>query len=84
MEGFLGDDVTPFHNSVGAFRIVFQERSSGFMYIYNPKYPAQRSMFEQKRTERLIAAIEELKHVGNINIFLFKKGCLRKFAERKM
>lgn len=64
--------------------IVFQDRSSGSMFIYNPKYPAQRGVFEQKRTERLIAAIEELKHVGNINIFLFKKGRLRKIAEHKM
>lgn len=64
--------------------IVLQDRSSGSMYIYLPKYPAQRSMFEQKRTERLIAAIEELKHVGNITIFLFKKGRLRKIAEHKM
>lgn len=64
--------------------IVFQDRSSGSMRIYKPRYSAQRSMFEQKRTERLIAAIEELKHVGNINIFLFKKGRLRKVAEHKM
>ena len=50
--------------------IVYQDRSSGSMYLYKPKYPAQRSMFEQKRTERIIAALEELRHVANINIFL--------------
>lgn len=49
--------------------IVYQDRSSGSMYLYKPKYPAQRSMFEQKRTERIIAALEELRHVANINIF---------------
>ena len=50
--------------------IVYQDRSSGSMYLYKPKYPAQRSMFEQKRTERIIAALEELRHVANINKFL--------------
>lgn len=64
--------------------IVYQDRASGSMYLYNPKYPAQRSMFEQKRTERIMAALEELRHVGNINIFLFRKGRLRKIAEHKM
>lgn len=61
--------------------IVYQDRASGSMYVYQPKYPAQRSMFEQKKTERIIAALNELRHVGNINIFLHKKGKLRKVAE---
>lgn len=64
--------------------IVYQERASGYMFLYQPKYPEQRSMFEQKRTERIIAALEELRNVGNINIFLYKKGYLRKIAEHKM
>lgn len=64
--------------------IVYQDRASGSMFLYRPKYPAQRSMFEQKRTERIIAALEELRQVGNINIFLFRKGRLRKIAEHKM
>lgn len=64
--------------------IVYQDRASGSMFLYRPKYSAQRSMFEQKRTERIIAALEELRHVGNINIFLFRKGRLRKIAEHKM
>ena len=49
--------------------------------VYQPKYPVQRSMFEQKKSERIIAALNELKHVSNINIFLHKKGKLRKIAE---
>ena len=64
--------------------IVYQDRSSGSTYLYKPKYPAQRSMFEQKRTERIIAALEELRHVANINIFLLKKNHLRKIAEHKI
>ena len=52
--------------------IVYQDRASGSMFLYQPKYPAQRSLFEQKRTERVLTALEELRHVGNINIFLFK------------
>ena len=64
--------------------IVYQDRASGSMFLYGPKYPAQRSMFEQKRKERIIAALEELRHVGNINIFLLRKGRLRKIAEHKM
>lgn len=64
--------------------IVYQDRVGGLMYIYQPKYSAQRSLFEQKRTERIVAALEELKHVGNINIFLLKKNKLRKIAEHKI
>lgn len=64
--------------------IVYQDRASGCMFFYQPKYPEQRSMFEQKRTERIIAALEELRNVANINIFLYKKGHLRKIAEHKM
>lgn len=64
--------------------IVYQDRVSGSMFVYQPKYPAQRSIFEQKRTERIVAALEELRHVANINIFLLKKGHLRKIIEHKM
>lgn len=64
--------------------IVYQDKTSGRMAVYKPVYPAQRSMFEQKRTERVIAALGELKHMGNINIFLYKKGKLRKIAEHGM
>lgn len=64
--------------------IVYQDRASGSMFLYQPKYPAQRTFFEQKRTERVLAALEELRHVGNINIFLFKKGKLRKISAHDM
>lgn len=64
--------------------IVYQDRTGGSMFLYQPKYPAQRSFFEQKRNERIVAALKELKHVGNINIFLYKRGHLRKIAEHKM
>lgn len=64
--------------------IVYQDRASGSMFLYQPKYPAQRSLFEQKRIERIITALEELKHVANINIFLLKNNHLRKIAEHKM
>ena len=36
--------------------IVYQDRASGSMFLYQPKYPAQRSLFEQKRIERIVAA----------------------------
>ncbi len=63
--------------------IVYQDRASGSMYIYRPKYPAQRSIFEQKKTERIIEAMKELEGMGNINIFLYKKGKLHKIATRR-
>lgn len=61
--------------------IVYQDKASGTMRIYKPKYLKQRSLFEQNRTERIIAALEELKSMANINIFLYKKGRLRKIGE---
>lgn len=64
--------------------IIYQDRASGSMFIYRPKYPAQRSIFEQKKSERIIAALDELRHVGNINIFFYKKGKLRKIAEHRI
>ena len=64
--------------------IIYQDKTSGSMFIYKAKYPVQRSMFEQKRIERIIAALEELQHIGNINIFLYKKGKMRKIAEHKI
>lgn len=63
--------------------IVYQDKASGKMFIYNPQYPAQRSMFEQKKTERIVRALNELQHMGNVNLFLFKKGKLRKISEHK-
>lgn len=63
--------------------IVYQDRASGTMYIYQPKYPAQRSLYEETRIERIMNALTELKHTGNINIFLYKKGKLRKISEHK-
>lgn len=62
--------------------IVYEDRVNGFLHIYRPRYPAQRSMYEQKRNERILAGLKELEHVGNINIYLYKKGRLRKIAER--
>lgn len=35
--------------------IVYQGRANGSMFLYQPKYLAQRSMFEQKRIKRIIA-----------------------------
>lgn len=64
--------------------IVYQDRASGSMYLYRPKYPAQRSMYEQKRMERILAAMEELSHTGNINIYLYKKGRLKKIAQHNI
>lgn len=64
--------------------IVYQDRSSVSMFLYSPVYPVQRSMLEQKRVERIIGALEELRHVGNINIFLHKKGKLRKISEHRI
>lgn len=63
--------------------IIYQDRASGSMFIYQPKYQAQRSLFELKKPERIIAALNELRHMGNINIFLYKKGKLRKIAEKR-
>lgn len=61
--------------------IIYQDRASGTMYIYQPEYPSQRSFYEQTRIERIFAALDELKYMGNINIYLYKKGRLRKIAQ---
>ena len=35
--------------------IVYQDRVGGLMYIYQPKYPAQRSLFDYCSTGRIKA-----------------------------
>jgi hypothetical protein len=57
--------------------IVYQDKTGGKMFIFNPKYPEQRSLNELKRTERIITAIKELEHMANINVFLYKRNKLR-------
>ncbi len=64
--------------------IVYKDMTSGTKYIYQPQYPQQRSFFEEKRTERITNAINELAHMGNICIYLYKRGKLRKIAEHRM
>ena len=63
--------------------IVYREIGTDVMYVYQSKYPKQRSLFEEKRTERIINAINELSNMSNIVIYLYKKGKLRKIAEHK-
>lgn len=60
--------------------IVYQDRASGKMFIYKSPRQNQRSFFEQSRNERIRAALEELEHFGNINIYLCKGGKLRMIA----
>lgn len=48
------------------------------MFVYNPRYPVQRGLFEQKRVERLLAALDDLRGMGNVNIYLLKHNRLRK------
>lgn len=62
--------------------IVYQDRASGAMYAYGRRYPAQRSLFEEKRAERIVSGMEELSRMGNVNVFLLKRGKLRLIAER--
>lgn len=62
--------------------IVYQDKVSGSMYIYSPKYPTQRSFFELKRNERIQEAIKELKFMGNVRLYLYKKGKLKLIADR--
>lgn len=62
--------------------IVYQDKAGGMMFVYKPRYPAQRSFFEQKRADRLIAALQELRGMGNVNIYLLKHNRLRKIGER--
>ncbi len=63
--------------------IAYQDKTSGLIYIYSPQYPAQRNFFELKRNERILKAIKELKHMGNVRIYLHKKDKLRLIADRK-
>ena len=63
--------------------IVYREIGTDTMYIYQPKYSQQRSLFEEKRVERITNAINELSNMNNIIIYLHKKGKLRKIAEHK-
>lgn len=60
--------------------VVYQDRASGRMFVYNPICQSQRSFFEHTKNERIRAALEELEHMGNINIFLYKRGKLRQIA----
>ena len=62
--------------------IVYQDKESGSMYIYSPQYPAQRSFFELKKNKRILEAIKELEYVGNVRLYLYKKGKLRLIADR--
>lgn len=64
--------------------IVYEDKASGKKYLYQPSYPAQRTFFEQNRNERIISGLKELRHVANINIYLFKHNRLRKIAEHGM
>lgn len=64
--------------------IVYREIGTDVMYVYQPKYPKQRSLFEEKRTERIINAINELSNMSNIVIYLYKKGKLRKISEHRI
>lgn len=64
--------------------IVYEDKTSGNKYLYQPSYPAQRTFFEQKRNERIMSGLKELRHVANINIYLFKHNRLRKIAEHGM
>ena len=64
--------------------IVYQDRASGRMFVYNPVKANQRSFWEQTKRERIRAALEELEHMGNINIFLYKRGKLRQIAVHAM
>ena len=57
--------------------IVYQDKTGGKMFIFSPKYPAQRSFSELKRTERIENAMKELEYTENINIFLYKHNKLR-------
>ena len=62
--------------------IAYRDICGGGMKIYKKGYPAQRSLFEETRNERIINALEELKGVGNIKIYLYKKGKFREIADR--
>ena len=62
--------------------IVYQDKAGGIMFVYNPRYPVQRGYFEQERVERLVAALEDLRGMGNVNIYLLKHNRLRKIGER--
>lgn len=54
--------------------------------IYTPKTLAQGSLFQPhiKRHERIIAGLAELKHTGNINIYLIKGNLQRRIASHPM
>lgn len=62
--------------------IVYQDKTGGGMLVYKPHYPVQRSFFELKRVERIVTALEDLRSIGNINIYLLKHNRLRKIGER--
>ena len=64
--------------------IVYRDRAGGPLMTYAPKYPAQRSLFEETRNERIANAMAELEHVGNIDIYLYKRGKLRLIARRPL
>lgn len=63
--------------------IVYQDKVSGQMFIYAPQYPEQRSFFELKKNDRILEGIKELKNMGNVRIYLYKKNKLKLLADRK-
>jgi CRISPR/Cas system-associated protein Cas10 (large subunit of type III CRISPR-Cas system) len=64
--------------------ILYRDKVSGSIFIYQPKYPAQRSLYEEHKNERIMNAIKELKHMGNIDIYLYKHGKKRLISTHYM
>ena len=62
--------------------IIYRDRAGGPLMAYVPKYPSQRSLYEETRNERIQNALAELAHVGNIEIYLYKRRKLRLIAKR--
>jgi hypothetical protein len=59
--------------------IGYQDRAGGSIHIYkNVSKP------DQKRHERTMEALNELRHTGNINIYLIKGNRIRKIAKHGM
>lgn len=54
--------------------IVYQDRISGAKYIYNPQ---NIKLDILKNHERIETALNELRHVGNVNIYLYKHNKMR-------
>jgi len=62
--------------------IAYKDLASGTMKVYD--YPQGINYHNQKRSERIVAALEDLRHTGNIGIYLIKGNKIRRISTHRL